>query len=322
MSALVAADVKRAAGVPFVVTFHALGRVRKRHQGGADTFPDEQLVIEDRAAREADRIITECPQDEDDLIDLYRAGSARLVTIRCGLEPAEFWPVGKARARAKLGLDPGERVVLQLGRMVPRKGVDNAIRGLARLWSRHRIAERLLVGGGESSDPDPKVTAEIGRLMSIVRAEGIDDAVTFVGSRGRDVLRYYYSAADVFVTTPWYEPFGITPLEAAACGTPVVGAEVGGIKTYVTDGETGYLVPPNDPDALAGRLARLFRRPELIRLLGRQALRRANALFTCDKVAVAVARVYDHVAGQPARRSRSLPWSGPTLPIPSQPSLP
>ncbi|HEY2157901.1 MAG TPA: glycosyltransferase, partial [Isosphaeraceae bacterium] len=321
MSALVAADVKRVAGVPFVVTFHALGRVRKRHQGGADAFPDERLAIEDRVVREADRVIAECPQDEDDLIDLYDADPDRLVTIPCGFDPAEFWPVGKARARAKLGLDPGERVVLQLGRMVPRKGVDNVIRGLARLWARHRIAARLLVVGGESAEPDLRITPEIGRLMEVARGEGIDDAVTFVGSRGRDVLRYYYSAADVFVTTPWYEPFGITPLEAAACGTPVIGAEVGGIKTTVADGETGYLVPPNDPDALADRLARLFRRPELVQLLGRQALRRTNALFTWEKVAVAVSRVYDEVPGRPSRRAEGA-WSSPVLPIPAQPPFP
>ncbi len=206
--------------------------------------------------------------------------------------------------------------------MVPRKGVDNAIRGLARLRSKHGIASRLPVVGGESREPNPTVTPEIGRLMAIARAEAIDDAVTFVGSRGRDVLRYYYSAADVFVTTPWYEPFGITPLEAAACGTPVIGAEVGGIKTTVADGETGYLVPPNDPGALADGLARLFRRPELIQLLGRQALRRANALFTWEKVAVAVARVYDEVAGPDAGRSGAGLWSDPTLRFPSQPSLP
>ena len=102
-------------------------------------------------------------------------------------------------------------------------------------------------------------------------AEGVADRVTFVGSRSRDELKYYYSAADVFVTTPWYEPFGITPLEAMACGTPVVGSNVGGIKFTVRDGETGYLVPAKDPAALAERIAYLYQNPKLLGVLSRQA---------------------------------------------------
>src|SRR5204863_10154246 len=118
-------------------------------------------------------------------------------------------------------------------------------------------------------------------------------ACTSVAGGGGHVLRHYYSAADVFVTTPWYALFGIAPVESMAGGTPVVGAAVGGIQTTVADGETGYLVPPHDPDALAARLARLFRIPGLLQHLGRQATRRANAMFTWEKVAIAIARVYE-----------------------------
>src|SRR4029078_8600110 len=99
--------------------------------------------------------------------------------------------------------DPVEPLVLQLGRMVARKGVDNVIRGLARLRSARGIAGRLLIVGGESRDPDPARTPEICRLMGIAREEGVADAVTFVGSRGRQELRDYYNAADVFVSAPW-----------------------------------------------------------------------------------------------------------------------
>ena len=295
MSALVGAEVRRALGTPLVVTFHALGRVRRMHQGGADAFPDDRLAIEDRAVAEADRIIAECPQDADDLRRHYQADPARIATIPCGFDPAEFWPMGKARARDALGIGRDERVILQLGRMVPRKGVDNVVRGLARLRTGQGIAARLLVVGGESGRPDPEATPEIGRLMAIAAEEGMADAVTFVGSRGRDALRYYYGAADVFVTTPWYEPFGITPVEAMACGTPVVGSSVGGIKATVVHGETGYLVPPDDPGALAEALARLFRHPDLLRLFGVQAYRRANALYTWKGVAEAVLGVYEAV---------------------------
>ena len=307
MSGLVAADVKAVLGTPFVVTFHALGRVRRLYQLETDSFPEERLAIEDRIVAEADRIIAECPQDEEDLIRLYDADPEKITIVPCGFDPGEFWPVEKAAARVALGLDPDERLILQLGRMVPRKGVETAIRGLGRLRAQHGISARLLVVGGESDDADAQITPEIGRLRKIASAEGLDQEVNFVGRRGRDQLRYYYSAADLFVTTPWYEPFGITPVEAMACGTPVVGSNVGGIKFTVRDGENGYLVPPNDPEALAERIAHLYQNPKLLSVLSRQAVRRANDLFTWQRVTGAVADLYEEVlsASQPERRDEA-----------------
>jgi phosphoheptose isomerase len=295
MSGQVAADLRQRLGLPFVVTFHALGRVRRQHQKDADLFPDERMDIEDRLVAEADQIIAECPQDEEDLIQLYNADPGRITIVPCGFDRTEFWPMSKELVRVSLGLAPDEKVILQLGRIVPRKGIDNVIRGLARLQANHRIKARLLVVGGETDDPDDDSTPEMVRLRRIASDEGVDERVTFVGRRNRENLKYYYSAADIFVTTPWYEPFGITPVESMACGTPVIGSNVGGIKFTVRDGETGSLVAPNDPDALAERIAHLYRHPKLLSVYRRQAIRRANDLFTWEKVAAAVAEVYEDV---------------------------
>lgn len=295
MSALVAAEIKRAIAIPFVVTFHALGRVRRLYQGTADQFPDERFAIEDRVVREADHIIAECPQDREDLLRHYHADPQRISIIPCGFDTTEFWAIDKIRARLTLGLPPEERLILQLGRMVPRKGVDTVIRAFAHLVQHEAISARLILVGGESETPDPQVTPEIGRLSTIARELGVEPWVTFVGRRGREVLKYYYSAADVFVTTPWYEPFGITPIEAMACGTPVIGSNVGGIKFTVKENETGYLVPPNDPEQLATRLAQLFDQPQLISLFGQQAIRRSREHFTWQKVTSAVAALYEDV---------------------------
>ncbi len=295
MSALVAADLKEMAGIPFVVTFHALGRVRRQHQGEADTFPDDRFAVEERVVAEADRIIAECPQDEADLIRLYNADPARITIIPCGFDPAEFGPINKVLARVALGLPPKERIILQLGRMVPRKGVETVIRGFAQLEKKYDITARLLIVGGEAEEPDPDLTPEIGRLQEIAREEGVSERVTFVGRRSREMLNYYYSAADIFVTVPWYEPFGITPVEAMACGTPIVGSNVGGIKFTVRDGETGYLVPPKDPEALAERLAYLYQNPKLLNLFRHHAIRRANDLFTWQNVAMAMSALYEDV---------------------------
>jgi glycosyltransferase involved in cell wall biosynthesis/phosphoheptose isomerase len=295
MSGLVACELKKALGLPFVITFHALGRVRRLHQKEADGFPDERFAVEDRCVAEADRILAECPQDEEDLVRLYNADPARVTVVPCGFDPLELSPISKPLARFALNLPPEEKVILQLGRLVPRKGVDTAVRGLGRLVRQQGITARLLIVGGESEEPDPSLTPEIGRLREVAREEGVEELVTFVGRRGREALKLYYSAADVFVTVPWYEPFGITPVEAMACGTPVIGSNVGGIKYTVRDGETGYLVPPCDPERIAERLAYLYAHPKLMGLLSRQAIRRANDLFTWEKVASAVAGVYEDV---------------------------
>jgi glycosyltransferase involved in cell wall biosynthesis len=309
MSALVAMNVKRKLGIPFVVTFHALGRVRRIHQGDADVFPPERMEIEDRAVAEADCVIAECPQDRSDLIELYSAKPEKLRIVPCGFAPQEFGPSSKKEARKRLGLELDVPVVLQLGRLVPRKGIDNVIRAMGRLHRIHGMAARLLVVGGEAREPDPARTPEIGRLAAIARQEEVADRVTFVGSRERQELRNYYCAADVFVTTPWYEPFGITPVEAMACGTPVIGSAVGGIKSTVRHNETGFLVPPKDPDALAARLAELLSDPVRLANFGARSLEHARTHFTWRRVAGDLAKIYDEVSRSRQHRS-TLRWSG------------
>ena len=292
MSGLVCAEIKAAASIPFVVTFHALGRVRRRHQGAADGFPDARFAIEERVAREADLVIAECPQDRDDLIELYHADPTRIRLAGCGVDPAEFRPVDRRAARALLGWPQDAFTVLQLGRMVPRKGVDTVIEGFAAFREAQDPNARLVVVGGRDEWPDPEADPELARLMRLAAARGAADAVTFTGRRDRDVLRYHYAAADVFATLPWYEPFGITPLEAMASGLPVVGARVGGIKHTVIDGQTGLLVPPRDAQAASRALARLHADPALRARLGVAGRTRVHERFTWARVARDVEAIY------------------------------
>jgi len=295
MSGLVATAIKHELGIPFVITLHALGRVRRVYQGNSDTFPDTRFEIEDRTIAAADRIIAECPQDKEDLTHLYQADPERVTIVPAGFDPQELQPIDKLAARKQLGLSAKDHIILQLGRVVPRKGIDTVIHGLARLVRDYSIEACLLVVGGESEDPDPITTPELSRLMQIARKEKVASRVAFIGRRQRDVLKYYYSAADVFVSTPWYEPFGITPLEAMACGTPVVGSNVGGIKYTVTDGKTGFLVPPKDPNALAARLAEMFQNPVMLKRFSRQAIQRVQKYFSWERVARLLSNVYEAV---------------------------
>ncbi|SOY56093.1 putative Glycosyl transferase, group 1 [Cupriavidus taiwanensis] len=301
MSGLAALRARHTLGIPLVMTFHALGKVRRLHQGSTDGFPDERFGIEDTLVREADCVVAECPQDLDDLVNLYSADPARVQTVPCGFDAAEFAPVPRDAARRALGWPLQGFRVLQLGRLVPRKGIDNVIRALACLRRDTGLDATLYVVGGNAEQPSVQATPEIGRLQDVASAEGVAERVVFTGRRGRDTLRLFYSAADVFVTTPWYEPFGITPVEAMACGAPVIGADVGGIRSTVVDGHTGFLVPPKAPAALAERLAQLAANPALARKLGEAGRRRAQAHFTWAGVARQMEAVYARVCtGAPA----------------------
>jgi len=294
MSALVAANLKKYLQIPYVVTFHALGFVRKIYQKEKDTFPAERINIEKHIVADANQIIAECPQDREDLITHYGADPAKITIVPCGFNPKEFFPIDKQKARSALNLNPNEKIILQLGRMVPRKGVDNVIRAMAKL-KEFISPVRLIIVGGEADTPDPDLTPEIKRLEQIAAEENISDKVVFTGRRSRKVLKYYYAASDIFVSTPWYEPFGITPLEAMACGIPVIGANVGGIKYSVADKESGFLVPPHNPDVLAGKIVQLLSNETLYHAMQKNAIRRVHKFFTWSKVADKVHHMYEKV---------------------------
>jgi D-inositol-3-phosphate glycosyltransferase len=304
MSGMVGKALARAEHAPLVMTFHALGLVRRQHQSEADLFPDSRFEIEADLVRCADRIIAECPQDHDDLCRLYGADPAKLDIVPCGYDPDEMRPVDRASTRRELSWDADAFSILQLGRLVPRKGIDNVIRALAVLRQQHGAAARLYIVGGNSEQADERSTPEVGRLSALADELGVREQVQFVGRRDRHELHRYYSAADVFVSTPWYEPFGITPVEAMACGLPVIGSNVGGIRSTVDDGRSGFLVPPEDPQALAQRLLELQRNPSLRDAMGASGRRRAQQHYTWQQVADGVAQVYRQALPTPLPRRR------------------
>ncbi|WP_114938592.1 glycosyltransferase family 4 protein [Mucilaginibacter endophyticus] len=301
MSGLVAMNIKLKMKIPFVITFHALGHVRRLHQKDKDQFPDERLDIETLICKEADQIIAECPQDREDLIQHYHADIKKISIVPCGFSQTEFYPVDKEIARKMLMIKSDEKVLLQLGRMVPRKGIDNVIRSVASLKKNAEKVKVLIVGGSQENMAE-STCPEYHRLSALAAELGIRDKVQFVGKKSREYLKFYYAAADIFITTPWYEPFGITPLEAMACGTPVIGSNVGGIKYSVVDGVTGALVPPKDAGKLARKVDELIGNEAILTEMGRNALKHVNENFTWKKIANEIELVYKTVLRQTANQ--------------------
>jgi glycosyltransferase involved in cell wall biosynthesis len=304
MSGMIACQLKIMLNIPFVITFHALGAVRKLHHNELDKFQEIRIEIEKEICRFADHIIAECPQDRSDLLEHYKALDEKITIIPCGFSKSEFYPVNKSYARKLLNISHDENIILQLGRVVPRKGIDTVISALAHI-DQKRTPTRLIIVGAEFR-PYPDYCPELTRLQLLADAENVDLLVDFIGWKDRDHLKYYYSAADIFITTPWYEPFGITTLEAMACGTPVIGSNVGGIKYIVEDGITGNLVPAKDPLILAEKIEALLADRQQLYNMGAQAIKRVNTEFTWTHVARKVADLYKLIKQPGTERTKSV----------------
>ncbi len=297
MSGWVGAQLKTQWRVPLVTIFHALGSVKQRHQGAADTSPSERCDVERGVLAASDRVISQCPDEVDELISFYGADRSRIRIVPSGVDVDRFRPICRGEARHALSLSTDERLIVYVGRVLPRKDVENVIRAVARLREQSRRPVRLIVVGGETDNADLDREPEMSRLVAIAGRLGARDAITFVGRRPSDRLRWYYSAADVFASTPWYEPYGLTPIEAMACATPVVCSAVGGITFTVVDGVTGFLVPPGDPDQLADRLERILNDDDLRTRMADAARRRVEEEFTWTTVARRTADVYHELLG-------------------------
>jgi len=283
MSGLASLDAARPLGVPVVQTFHALGIVKQRHQGSRDTSPPERQEVERRLLRSVDRVVATA---SDEVFELVRLGAEvdRVKMVPCGVDLSLFRPDGPAEPRP--GGPGGRHRLVVVSRLVERKGVGNVVSALASVPG----AELVVAGGPDAADlaTDPQAV----RLQELARAAGVADRLQLRGRVGRQELPALLRAADVVVCVPWYEPFGIVPLEAMACGVPVVATAVGGLVDTVVDGVTGVHVAPRDPDGLAATLRRLLDDPGLRQRLGAAGSRRARARFGWPRVARSSYEVY------------------------------
>ncbi|MET0680846.1 MAG: glycosyltransferase [Burkholderiales bacterium] len=285
-SGIAALRLKQRCGLPFAATFDGLDRAGRAQ--AFDRFPADRARVEAQLAAAADRIVALNSQERDRLIALYGTSADRIELIPPGVDTSAFRP-GSRGGRAGFGLRADAFVILQVTRFLPGEGVETTIRALARL--RRDCGARLVICG-RSDDADPSLSATLGRLRALAAAERVTGQVTFVYAGPPAARRDAYCAADVVVATPSCAGCAEPPLEAMACGVPVVGSNLDPIRVAVRDRMNGYLVPPDDPDALADRLARLHGNPELARAYGRGGILRVRTAFTWYHAATAVACVF------------------------------
>jgi glycosyltransferase involved in cell wall biosynthesis len=269
-----------------VQTFHALGTVKRRHQGRLDTSPLERIGIERQIGRTCTRVLATCTDEVHELAGMG-VPPGRVSVVPCGVDAGHFRPgahgpgVPPRRERHRL---------LSCGRLVPRKGYDRAIRALTRIPD-----TELVIAGG----PPPELLgtdAEAERLLGLAERCGVAGRVRMTGAVDPARMPQLMNSADLVLCTPVYEPFGIVPLEAMACGVPVVATDVGGHRDTVADGRTGRLVTPGDAWAIADAVRDLLAHGRQRRRYGAAGRERVLARYTWRRVADGVEQVYRRAA--------------------------
>lgn len=285
-------------------TAHTLGLVKNRAlESGADPEPEVRIRIEGEIAQQADLMITSTADEAFDLVDGYHASPERVFTVAPGVDLSMFRPLDRDQARGTIGYG-NERLVLFVGRLERLKGAEVAIRALSLLRDRQHDDVRLLILGEDARNGDE---SEKARLKAVTAAVGVQDRVDFLGSVAHHELPYFYSAADLLVMPSYTESFGLVALEAQACGLPVVGSGVSGLRSVVRDEVTGYLIDAHEPALYAERIGRLLDSPDLARQMGRRGHMLAQR-YSWRRTADRVQRLMEETVERTQLRVHARAW--------------
>jgi D-inositol-3-phosphate glycosyltransferase len=284
LSAMAGHRLKHELDLPLVSTFHTLARVKAET---GDLEPQRRVVAEAEVVGCSDAILANSAAEAAQLERLYGADPARIEIVPPGVIHAFFSPGPRQGARAALAhLDIGDGpMLLFVGRIQPLKGLDVAVRALGALEDPRAVL--VVVGGASGRDG----RTEVERIDKLAASLGVGDRIRFTDPQPHHLLSTYYRAADVVLVPSRSESFGLVALEAAACGTPVVAAAVGGLRTLVEHGRTGFLVEGRDPQVFAAYAGQILTNPALGRELAEAGAARARN-FTWSTAAARLRRIY------------------------------
>ncbi len=264
-------------GVPLVHSMHTMAKVKNDLLAAGDQAePAARIIGEEQVVDAADLIIAHTPAEARQLVCLYGASPARLRVIHPGVDLDVFTPGDTAAARDLVGIERDALVVMFAGRLQALKAPDVVVKAAAAIVSRRPdLRSRLVVPiiGGPSG-PGAGTTQA---LRDLAARLGVGDVVRMVPPLAREALIVYYRAASVVCVPSYNESFGLVALEAQACGTPVVAANVGGLATAVRDGVTGVLVDGHDPEDYATVIERLLTDRRMLAAMGRAGAEHAGA---------------------------------------------
>ena len=278
--------------VPLIHTAHTLAKVKNEALATGDRpEPRARVIGEEQVVAEADRLIANTDEEARQLVRLYGADPSRTLVVPPGVDLDRFAPGDRAAARRAVGVDQDALVLLFVGRIQPLKAPDVLLHAAAEMLAadpalRSRLQVHVVGAPSGSGLEAPK------QLEELAAGLGIADVVRFFPPQPPERLADHYRAADVAVVPSHNESFGLVALEAQACGTPVVAAAVGGLRTAVRDGVSGVLVDGHDPRDYATAVRAVLARRELLSA----GARRHADLFSWDRTADTLVAAYTSAA--------------------------
>lgn len=297
LSGAVGLHLKNTWGIPLVHTFHSLGAIKEKTLGLGDPSPASRLEIEKMLCQSADRIIATNLQEKEDLVDLYQADPAKVTIIPCGVNLDLFQPLPQEESRKDIAFSRDDFLITYVGRLENRKGIDTLLEAI---YLVDNPGIQAVIVGGPPTDKPFLSWAELSeepyqKYMKMIDEYGIEKQITFTGGKSQDQLAKYYSAADITIIPSYYEPFGMTAIEAMACGSSVIASRVGGLKSTVKENLVGALFEPRNAAQLAEKIKIIFDQPSMNVELRKNARPYVEENFNWKSVAKSVAGVYQEL---------------------------
>jgi glycosyltransferase involved in cell wall biosynthesis len=249
--------------VPLVWTPHSLGSSKRQNFPGTEHESEYQFISrifwENISLQAATQAIVSSTQEQQQMITEYAVEKEKIRTIPPGVAIEALERVNQSMARSKLGLPLDSRILLSLGRLTPFKGYHHAIEALPVIQqSSTQPVALVIMGGSVDNKYTPGEERYRARLLAQARALSIENSVFFRPALAHSEINLAYSAADIQLIMSEHEPFGLTALEAMACGTPVVATNSGGPRSFITHNVTGSLVDVRNPNRIASYVRTLL----------------------------------------------------------------
>ena len=287
--------------IPHIHTPHSIGAWKRDNMDGDPEELEQKYNFRHRVRKEkviydeCDVLIATTPQQRDILKNGdYDVPTSKIRVIPPGYDDRRFFPVSRAsRDALKQELDAEGPIVLSLGRMAHNKGYDLLLRAMPTVLKRVSEARLLLAVG--STEPSKRELEQIDELRQLACELGIHERVLFRDYIPDELLADYYRVADVFALSSRYEPFGMTAVEAMACGTPTVVTTEGGLWELVNWGVEALYANPFDPEAFGHAVAAVLQYPAIAAQLAKFGSQRARASFTWTGVAQQILNVLQGV---------------------------
>ncbi len=294
LSGAVGIHLKNTWGIPLVHTFHSLGAIKRESLGGQDQSSDARILIEEKLCKIADRIIATNPQERDDLIEYYQTDPDKIKVIPCGVNLDLFTPLPQDQSRSDIAFSSDDFLITYVGRLEERKGINTLLEAIY-LVNDPRI-QAVIVGGPPSDKPflswQDLAKPPFDKYVSLIDEYSIENQITFTGGKSQDELPKYYSAADITVIPSYYEPFGLTAIEAMACGSSVIASRVGGLQSTVIENKVGTFFEPRSAPQLAEKIKIVLDQPKMNEELKRNTRPYVEENFGWKTVSRSIAGVY------------------------------